>query len=106
MDGSVGQRAAVQRPSRAEPAPRASVFSRIPISVIALIAAIGVFVSSMGYADGRAGAGSSSGPGTALYWLGQVLILGPIAGRLISRRQMGNGSTIALIVILTIAEYL
>jgi len=106
MDGSLGSRAAVRRPSRAEQAPAASVFSRIPISVIALVAAIGVLVSSMGYADGRAGAGSSSGPGTALYWLGQVLIILPIAGRLISRRQMSNGSTIALIVVLTIAEYL
>ena len=106
MDGSLGSRAAVRRPSRAEQAPQASVFSRIPVSVIALIAAVGVFVSCMGYADGRAGAGASSGPGVALYWLGQVLILVPIAGRLISRRQMSNGSTIGLIVILTVAEYL
>ena len=58
MDGSLGSRAAVRRPSRAEQAPQASVLSRIPISVIALTAAVGVFVSSMGYADGRAGAGS------------------------------------------------
>ena len=106
MDGSLGSRAAVRRPSRAEQAPQASVFSRIPISVIALIASVGVFISSAGYADGRAGAGSNSGPGIALYWLGQVLILVPIAGRLISRRQMSNGSTITLIVILTVAEYL
>src|SRR5690349_10341590 len=106
MDGSLGSRAAVRRPSRAEQAPAASVFSRIPVSVITLSAAIGVLVSSMGYADGRAGAGSGSGSGIALYWLGQVLILLPIAGRLISRRQMSNGSTIALIVVLTIAEYL
>jgi hypothetical protein len=106
MDGSLGSRAAVRRPSRAEQAPEASVLSRIPISVITLIAAIGVFVSCLGYAQGRAGAGSSSGPGVVLYWLGQVLILAPIAGRLISRRQMSNGSTITLLVVLTIAEYL
>jgi hypothetical protein len=106
MDGSLGSRAAVRRPSRAEQAPGASVFSRIPISVITLSAAVGVLVSSIGYADGRAGAGSGSGSGIALYWLGQVLILLPIAGRLISRRQMSNGSTITLIVVLTIAEYL
>jgi len=106
MDGSLDSRAAVRRPSRAERAPEASVFSRVPISVIALIAAIGVFVSSMGYADGRAGAGTSSGSGVALYWIGQLLILVPVAGRLISRRQMSNGSTITLIVILTVAEYL
>src|SRR5690348_2855172 len=106
MDGSLGSRAAVRRPSRAERAPEASVLSRVPLSVITLRAAIGVLVSSLGYADGRAGAGSDSGPGIALYWLGQVLILLPIAGRLISRRQMSNGSTIALIVVLTIAEYI
>ncbi len=106
MDGSLGSRAAVRRPSRAEQAPEASVLSRVPISVIALAASVGVFISSAGYADGRAGAGSNSGPGIALYWLGQVLILVPIAGRLISRRQMSNGSTITLIVILTVSEYL
>src|ERR1700749_3350706 len=100
MDGSLSSRAAVRRPSRPGPAPQASVLSRGPVSVIAVIAAIGVFVSSVGYADGRAGAGTNSGPGVALYWLGQVLILAPVAGRLISRRQMGNGSTIAPIVIL------
>jgi hypothetical protein len=106
MDGSLGARAAVRRPSRAEPAPEASVLSRLPISVITLLAAIGVFISCIGYADGRAGLGSSSGPGVVLYWIGQVLILVPIAGRLISRRQMSNGSTITLVVVLTIAEYL
>jgi len=82
------------------------VLSRVPISVIALIAAIGVFVSSIGYAAGRAGAGPQSQSGHALYWIGQLLILAPIAGRLLSRRQMSNGSTITLIVVLTIAEYL
>jgi len=106
MDGSLGSRAPVRRPSRPQQAPEASALSRVPVSVITLLAAIGVLVSSLGYADGRAGAGSSSGPGVALYWLGQVLILVPIAGRLISRRQMSNGSTITLIVVLTVAEYL
>ena len=106
MDGSLDSRATVRRPSRAERAPEASVISRVPISVITLVAAIGVLVSSVGYADGRAGAGSSSGPGVALYWLGQVLILVPIGARLISRRQMSNGSTITLLAVLTIAEYL
>jgi hypothetical protein len=106
MDGSLDSRAAVRRPSRAEQAPRASVLSRVPISVIALLAAIGVVITSLGYADGRAGAGSGSGSGIALYWLGQLLILVPIAGRLISRRPMSNGSTITLVVILTVAEYL
>lgn len=106
MGGSLGSRAGVRGPGRAEAAPEASALSRVPVSFIALIAAIGVFVSCVGYADGRAGQGASSGPGILLYWLGQCLILIPAAGRLLSRRHMTNGDTIALIVILTVAEYL
>jgi hypothetical protein len=106
MGGSVSSRAAVRRPVRAEPAREGSVFSRTPISVIALIVAVGVFVSSMGYADGRAGLGDASVPGIRLYWLGQVVILVPVAGRLLSRRHLSNGETVTLIVILTVAQYL
>ena len=55
MDGSVGSRAAYRGPRRVERAPEASLVSRIPVSVITLIVAIGVFVSCMGYAAGLAG---------------------------------------------------
>src|SRR5579859_5337944 len=106
MDGSVSSRAAVRRPYRAAPAPEASFLSRVPISVLTLIVSIGVFVSCMGYATGRAGAGPKSGHGVMLYWAGQVLILLPIAGRLLSRRPLGNGGIVTLIAVLTIAEYL
>jgi hypothetical protein len=82
------------------------VLSRVPVSVITLIVAIGVLVSSAGYAMGRAGDGPNSGPGVALYWLGQVLILVPVAGRLLSRRHLSNGETITLVTVLTVAEYL
>jgi hypothetical protein len=79
--------------------------SRLPVSVIALIAAIGVFVASAAYAAGRLGNDSSAWPNRA-YWLGQALVLIPIAWRLLSRRALSNGETVALIVILTVAEYL
>jgi hypothetical protein len=105
MDGSLGARAPVRRPSQAERAPEASVLSRIPLSVITLVAMIGVFVTSVGYADGRTAAGPASGPGVVLFWLGQVLILVPIAGRLLSRRQLSNGGTITLLSVLTVAQY-
>jgi hypothetical protein len=105
MDGSLGSKAAVRRPSRAEQAPEASVLSRIPISVITLIVMIGVFVSSMGYADGRTGAVPNNPHGVDLYWLGQLLILVPVAGRLLSRRPLSNGGTITLITVVTVAEY-
>lgn len=106
MGGSLSSRAPVRGPSRAAPAREASVLSRVPNSVIALIVAVGVFVSSMGYAAGRAGAGSHSVQGIRLYWIGQVLILVPVAGRLLSRRHLSNGATVALIAVLTVAEYL
>src|SRR5580693_3844507 len=106
MGGSVSSRAAVRGSSRAEPARESSALSRIPVSVIALIVAVGVFVSSMGYAAGRAGAGTHSVPGIRLFWLGQVLILVPVAGRLLSRRHLSNGNTITLIAVVTVAEYL
>ncbi len=106
MGGSVSSRAAVPRSSRAEPVREGSALSRIPISVLALIVAAGVFVSSVGYADGRAGLGSNSVPGDRLFWLGQVLILVPVAGRLLSRRHLSNGNTITLIAVVTVAEYL
>src|SRR5271154_1221485 len=77
MGGSLGARPAVRGPSRAEQAPEASVLSRIPISVITLLAAIGVLVSSVAYGIGRNGDGGSSGSGVALYWIGQVIIIVP-----------------------------
>ena len=106
MGGSLGSRTAVRGPSRAEQVPEGSGLSRLPVSVITLTAAIGVFVSSMGYAQGRAGAGPDSGPGLILYWAGQLLILVPISGKLLSRRHLTNGSALTLVVVLTIAEYL
>src|ERR1700728_2226686 len=104
MGGSVSSRAAVRGASRAAPAPEAAALSRIPISVIALVVAVGVFVSSIGYADGRAGAGTHSVPGIRLFWIGQVLILVPVAGRLLSRRSLSNGGTVTLIAVVTVAE--
>jgi hypothetical protein len=105
MDGPLGARAAVRRPSRPAQAPEASALSRIPLSVITLIVAIGVFVSCMGYARGRAGNGPNSTSGLVLYWAGQVMILVPIAGRLLSRRPLSNGGIVTLITLLTVAEY-
>ena len=106
MGGSLRSRTAVRAPSRAEQAAGASFLSQIPISVITLIAAFGVLAASYGYGLGRSGDGSNSGSGVALYWIGQLLILVPIGGRLLSRRQMNNASTVTLIVVLTVAEYL
>ena len=41
-----------------------------------------------------------------MYWLGQLLILTPVAARLLSRRALAASETVTLVVVLTVAEYL
>lgn len=84
-----------------QPAPE----SRLPVSVVTLIAATGVLVASAAYAAGRLGYASSPWADRA-YWLGQALIVAPVAERLLSRRRLSRSGTATLIVVLTVAEYL
>lgn len=102
--------------ARAQPAPRrpqgrpgaagpAVAESRLPVSVVTLIAALGVLVASAAYAAGRFGYASSPWADRA-YWLGQALIVAPVAQRLLSRRLLTPTSTAILVVVLTVAEYL
>jgi hypothetical protein len=79
--------------------------SRLPVSFVALSAATGVLVASAADTAGRLGYASSSWTDRT-YWLGQALILVPVAARLVGRRILTAKSTVALIVVLTIAEYL
>lgn len=79
--------------------------SRMPVGVAALLAATGVLMAAGAYTAGRVG---HVGPSWAdrAYWLGQLLILTPVAARLLGRRALSANETAALIVILTVAEYL
>jgi len=79
--------------------------SRLPISVVTLIASIGVFVVSAAYTAGRLGYASSAWANRA-YWFGQALVLVPIAARLLGRRSLKTSGAITLVVVLTVAEYL
>ena len=79
--------------------------SRLPVSVVTLIAAVGVLVASAAYAAGRAGYASSPWTDRA-YWLGQALVVAPVAERLLSRRRLTPTETATLVVVLTVAEYL
>jgi hypothetical protein len=79
--------------------------SRLPVSVVALIAATGVLVVAGAYTAGRLGYASAPWANRA-YWLGQVLIIAPVAARLLSRRHLSVGETVTLLVTLTVAEYL
>jgi hypothetical protein len=73
--------------------------------VVTLIASLGVFVASAAFAAGRMGYASSPWADRA-YWLGQALVVAPVAERLLSRRPLSRAGTATLIVVLTVAEYL
>lgn len=74
-------------------------------SVVAVSAATGVLIVAAAYSAGRLGHANSPWADRT-YWLGQSLILVPTAFRLLSRRFLARSETVALITILTIAEYL
>jgi hypothetical protein len=79
--------------------------SRLPVSVVALIAAVGVLIVAAAYTAGRLGYASSPWANRT-YWLGQVLVIAPVGARLLSRRRLDASETVTLLVILTVAEYL
>jgi hypothetical protein len=79
--------------------------SRLPVSVVALSAATGVLLVAAAYTAGRLGPSGSPWADRA-YWLGQALILVPTTVRLVGRRILTSAETVALVVVLTVAEYL
>jgi hypothetical protein len=83
----------------------AAVSSHLPVGAVAISAAAGVLVVAAAYTAGRLGYASSPWADRS-YWLGQVLILVPIAVRLLSRRALTAGEVVTLITVLTVAEYL
>lgn len=79
--------------------------SYLPVSFVAVIAATGVLLVAAAYTAGRTGHANSSWA-DCCYWLGQSLIVLPVAIRLLGRCVLTNGQTVALLTILTVAEYL
>ncbi len=79
--------------------------SPLPVSAVAVSAATGVLVVAVAYTAGRLGHVTSVWADRA-YWLGQALILLPTVHRLLNRRTLTAGETVALVTILTVAEYL
>lgn len=84
---------------------RHAASSPLPVSVVAVSAATGVLVVTLAYTAGRLGHASSSWADWA-YWLGQALILVPIAYRLLNRRILTASETLTLVIVFTVAEYL
>jgi hypothetical protein len=90
---------------QATPGRHAAPRSHLPVSVVAIIAATGVLLVAAAYTAGRFGHANSSWADRT-YWLGQALIVVPVAVRLLSRRVLTSGQTVALVLIATVAEYL
>jgi hypothetical protein len=101
---SMGRRLAAHRDEE-KPADTTAGRSRLPVSVVALSAAIGVLVVAAAYTAGRLGHSGAPWADWA-YWIGQLLILTPVAARMLSRRPLAGSETVALVVVLTVAEYL
>jgi hypothetical protein len=101
---SIGRRSAAYR-ERGSPADTSAARSRLPVSVVALSAATGVLAVAAADTAGRLGHAGASWA-DRMYWLGQLLILTPVAARLLSRRALIASETVTLVVVLTVAEYL
>lgn len=89
---SIGRHAAVRR-------------SHLPPSAVALSAAIGMFIVSAAYADGRLGHASSTWADRT-YWFGQALIVIPATICLLSRQVLTAAETVTCVTVVTVAEYL
>ena len=83
----------------------AAVRSGLPVSAVPIIASTGLLLVAAAYTIGRLGHSGSPWANRA-YWLGQGLILGPIAAKLLGRRVLTAGETVTLVIVLTVTEYL
>jgi hypothetical protein len=79
--------------------------SALPVSVVAIFAATGLLLVAVGYTAGRIGYVGSAWA-NRMYWLGQGLILVPTAASLLRRRVLAVSESVALVTVLTVAEYL
>ena len=79
--------------------------SYLPVSAVAVLAATGALLVAGAYTAGRLGHANSPWADRT-YWLGQGLILVPVAIRLLSRHLLTAGQTVTLVIILTVMEYL
>jgi hypothetical protein len=74
------------------------------VGIVVLSAATGVAVVAAAFTAARLGYASPAWADRA-YWLGQALIVIPVAMRLLSRRALTAAQTAALVVVLATAEY-
>jgi len=73
------------------------------LSTVALITALGLMAINLAFWAGRTG---HDGPAaSAAYWSGQLLIITPVAVRLLSRRPPSHTESLGLVGLLVVAEY-
>jgi len=78
---------------------------RLTFSLAMLLAATGVALVGIAYSAGRLGY-SNSRWADWTYWSGQLLVVVPIGAKLLGRSRLTVGTTAALALLLTVAEYL
>lgn len=74
------------------------------IGLAAVVMALGVLVISLAYAAGRGGA--SGQPWTGAYWIGEVLLFGPVVWRLLCRKGPSEYEAAGLVLGLAGGTYL
>lgn len=79
--------------------------SRLPAALVAVSAALGVLIVAAAYTAGRFGHASSPWADW-VFWAGEALILVPAAVRLLAGRATTAGQNLAVVVTVTVAEYL
>ena len=86
---------------------RGGPMSRDPLHLwdVALLAALGLLVVAGAFTAGRLGVGDSW-PAHLAYWVGQLLIVVPVAVRLLNGRGRSRSETVGLVLVLATAEYL
>ena len=77
----------------------------LPASVVTLCAAAGLLVVAAADTAGREGYAATSWA-NHVYWLGQALIICPVAARLVSPRVLAAAEALTIAAVPTLAEYL
>lgn len=73
------------------------------LSTVALISALGLLAINLAFWAGRAG--HEGAAASTVYWMGQSLIVTPVAVRLLSRRAPSHTESLGLVCVLVVAEY-
>ena len=86
-----------RRPAAAVPAPAVGL-----APLVLALSAVGVALVALAYERGRTGASGAE----PLYWIGQVVVFGPVVARMLAGRLTGTTESFLLVVGLAVHQYL